>query len=626
MKCFCSIGLLFVLALVACSPSNDGISTSDATHYGASCPSAISPELVAVDSLIWQQPDSAFALLIDFAGSPDADSLDESDLHYFQLLLSELLYKNDYEQTNRKDLLRAVAYYDSIAGSPGAEARGMSVGSFRRRDASHASAQTTAFLAARAHYINGVGCYERDSVVEACKEYLKALETMEGLYKEMNLSGDKARLMALVSTHITALFSDLYMHNQAVYFGKRSLEYFSQYEAPPRHIAWMLDELGAQYDMMDSYDTASFYYCKAIKILPDTNNITYRDIVTHLACLSYKKGGQLSTSLKTLKGIATKAESDKEFFSRCMNIGEVFYRENQIDSAWVYLSRAFHESPSINSKKQAAEWLVKICKAQGKDSEAHEFAEFLVPFANWEENQGFVKSQLTEQYKNYVQRRQEHVHKQERKKNIMWTLTIIGCLLVLLSSIAILYFKNRKKKQHLEMQIETERQAHQVQQKALSGRLRKSNEALQDALKQLDDNFSYNEFQSNPIITKNYSSFVETPICTHILETVRQQRFKSKIEYLAYKEYALHNRQLLALQIAADEKMGHFTIRLKKRYPGLTEEDITYCCLYLLDITDADIAALMQKAYPTVCERKRKIKRIVGEDNNLGVILRNLPD
>ena len=142
--------------------------------------------LESIDSLMWQQPDSAFALLIDFAGSPEADSLDESDLHYFQLLLSELLYKNDYEQTNRKDLLRAVAYYDSIAGSPGAEARGMSVGPFRRRDASHASAQTTAFLAARAHYINGVGYYERDSVVEACKEYIGALERMEGLYKEMN--------------------------------------------------------------------------------------------------------------------------------------------------------------------------------------------------------------------------------------------------------------------------------------------------------------------------------------------------------------------------------------------------------------------------------------------------------
>ena len=582
--------------------------------------------LVGIDSLMWQQPDSAFALLIDFAGSPEADSLDEFDLHYFHLLLSELLYKNYCEQSNRTELLKAVGFFDSIADLHGADTCGVSVWPFQRRDASHASAKTKAFLAARAHYINGVGYYERDSVVEACTEYLKALETMEERFAEKELVENKARFMALTCTHMTELFSDLYLHEQAVYFGKRSLDYYSRYEASPRHVAWMLDELGAQHDMMDSDDTAAVYYNNALKNLPDTNSITYRDIETHLACLSYKKGGSPLTTLITLKEIASKAESDKEFFSRCMNIGEVFYHENLIDSAWVYLSKVFHESQNINSKKQAAEWLVAICKAQGKSSEMLEYADFLVPFANQEENQGFVKSQLTEQYKNYVQRKQEHVHKQERKKSIMWAFTIIGCLLVLLSSIAILYYRNRKKKQHLETQIETERQVHKMQQKALSGRLRKSNKALHDALKQLDDNSDYNEFQCTPSITQNYISFVETPVCTHILETVCQQRFKSKIEYLAYKKYALQKSQLQALRVAADEKMGRFTIRIKKRYPSLTEEDITYCCLYLLDITDADIAALMQKAYPTVCERKRKIKRIVGEDNNLGVTLRNLPD
>lgn len=75
--------------------------------------------------------------------------------------------------------------------------------------------------------------------------------------------------------------------------------------------------------------------------------------------------------------------------------------------------------------------------------------------------------------------------------------------------------------------------------------------------------------------------------------------------------------------MAADENLDNFTVRLQKCYHGLTDEDVTYCCLYLLDLTDADIAALMQKAYPTVCERKRKIKRIIGGENNLAFTLRN---
>ena len=600
------IPIACVMCIVMFSACNRAVET----RHGTSLPPLASPELAAIDSLMWQRPDSALMRLLPWFDTCCGDAARHVSTayndHYAHLLTAELLYKNDYAQTNRTELRQAVAYFDSLVQTK-------------------TPAPSITFLDARAHYINGVGYYERDSVVEACKEYINALEVMEGHFEEKELVRKKARFMALTYTRLTVLFSDLYLHEQAIYFGKFSLHYFRTAEASPRHIAWMLDEIGAQYDMMDSNDTADIYYRDALNILSDTNNITYRDIVTHLSFLSYKKGESLTTSLRLLKEIATKAESDKEFFSRCMNIGEVFYHERLFDSAWYYLSRAFHESQNVNSKKQAAEWLVAICKAQGNVSEMLEYADFLVPFANQEENQGAVKSQLTEQYKNYSQRKQDILHQQERRKNIKWTMTIIGCLLVLLSSIAILYYKNRIKKQRLEMQIETERHAHKVQQKALSSRLKKSNEALHNALKQLDGKSTYSKLQSEPKPVQNYISFLEAPICIHILETVRQQRFKSKMDFLIYKEYALQKGQLLALRVAADEKMGCFTIRLKKHFPSLTEEDITYCCLYLLDITDADIAALMQKAYPTVCERKRKIKRIVGGGNNFSFTLRNLP-
>ena len=85
------------------------------------------PELAAIDSLMWKQPDSAFAVLRQFAASPNADSLDEFNGHYCQLLISELLYKNYKQQSNRNDLLRAVHYFDSIVGTDGADARGASL-------------------------------------------------------------------------------------------------------------------------------------------------------------------------------------------------------------------------------------------------------------------------------------------------------------------------------------------------------------------------------------------------------------------------------------------------------------------------------------------------------------------
>ena len=70
------------------------------------------PELASVDSLMWQQPDSALTRLIPWF---DTEPATEYDRHYAHLLLAELLYKNDYEQTNRKELRLSVDYFDSLA-------------------------------------------------------------------------------------------------------------------------------------------------------------------------------------------------------------------------------------------------------------------------------------------------------------------------------------------------------------------------------------------------------------------------------------------------------------------------------------------------------------------------------
>ena len=631
-----SIGLLLLSLLAACTPKGDDCFVE--TRHGTSLPTMVSPELATVDSLLWQLPDSALAVLQDYLAcrdamiaspeTPDGDFIETHamrlyDQHYANLLLSELLYKNDYAQTNRPALRQAVAYFDSLVREAPPLQRGL-VG--LKKPQSPTQRDIIAFLSARAHYINGVGYYEHDSVVDACKEYMKALKVMEEHFEEVELVGKKAKFMALTYSHLTSLFSDMYLHEQAIYFGKESLHYYNEYKASPVHIAWVSDEIGLHYEILENYDSACFYYNQGLKILPDTNSLIYRDIKTHFVYLSYKEREEDSMiiPLRQLYILISEANDDKEYYSRCLTIAEIFYQEKQYDSAGNYFNKVYEGTQSVESKKLSAERLVEIYKAKGKEYKAMEYADFLVPFANLEENQSATKSQLTELYKKYGQQRQERVHQQEKMKSLRWTIVIVGSLLILMSFIIILYHKSRKKKQHLETQMEADRYAHEMQQKALSGKLKKSNEALHDALKQLDDNSVHIDSQNKSELAKVYFSFVETPICRLILETVHQQNFKSKIDYLVYKEHALQKEQLLALRVAADKYMDDFTIRLRKRFPNLTDEDVTYCCLYLLDITDADIAALMQKAYPTVCERRRKIKRIVGEENNLNFALRNL--
>ena len=200
------IGAFFLFVMMGCARLDDD---SIKTRQGMSLQPVASPELSVIDSLMWQRPDSALAMLLPCFDTCRADvsrSVSTThDRHYAHLLLAELLYKNDSAQTNRAELQQAVAYYDSLLRV--ADTRGVSLHRPVRRDASNASdadTQTIAFLDARAHYINGVGYYERDSIVEACREYLKALEIMEEHFDEKELVGKKARFMVMMYTHLTS--------------------------------------------------------------------------------------------------------------------------------------------------------------------------------------------------------------------------------------------------------------------------------------------------------------------------------------------------------------------------------------------------------------------------------------
>ena len=122
--------------------------------------------------------------------------------------------------------------------------------------------------------------------------------------------------------------------------------------------------------------------------------------------------------------------------------------------------------------------------------------------------------------------------------------------------------------------------------------------------------------------TEAAASFNEEPICRLIMERVNEGQFKSKVDYVNYKDSALDKQQLLDLRLAAERHFSQFTVRLKKAYPELTNSDLDYCCLYLLGLTDADIAALMQRAYSTVSERSHKLKAVFDSDDALSITLK----
>ena len=594
--------MMLLALLSACHPKqDDSVETQDL----ASLQPVPSVELQAIDSLLWQQPDSALALLLPWFDT--VDSNETFDNHYAHLLLAELLYKNDYAQTNREELLQAVAYFDSLVR----QAPPLKGG---RGDSRHTPSPTDrlAFLAARAHYINGVGYYEQDSIVQACKEYIKALETMENRFEEKEFVGEKARFMALTYTHLTGLFSDQYLHEQAIYFGERALDYYRKYEATPWHVAWILEEIGSQYDMMVQLDSADYYYSEAVSCIKDTTLLIYRDIATRRFFLSYISRKDSEEPMKQLRQLLALADNDREYSARCLTIGEIYYHEKQYDSAMVYLDKVFHDSQSVEAKKQAAEWLVEICKAQGKEMEIFEYANFLVPFANMGENQSHLKSQLTMLHLNYVQERQETLHQNKLKKALRNSgFIVLGIVIAFLVVFTIYTIINKRR-------IIAERKAHRMQQAALSGRLKRSNSALK-AIKRAQKTTTSDDLRQTEVL----GNYEDETICRHILMVCNDKRnsFKSTVPVSAYADIALDDAQRAELRQAATRHYGKLFGKLKRQYPNLKEKDLFYCYLCLLGLDNIQIAVLLQRSISTIWEREKRLQEMFGSQSKVSVFL-----
>ncbi len=567
-----------------------------------------SPALSSIDSLMWQRPDSALMCLLPYFDTACIDGVHTiytaNDWRYANLLLAELLYKNDNPQLNRTDLLQAVNYYDSICCC--------------RNAARHVSTDPSLiFLDARAHYINGVGYYEHDSVVEACQEYLKALEVMEGRFEEKEQTGKEALFTAFIYTRLTDLYSDLYLHEQAIFFARLSLPIYLKQENASWYPARMLTEIGSHYEVLEEFDSAYYYYAQGKNLISDTNDLIYRDINTHLSSISYKTGDAPLIPLNRLHTLLIQARSEQEYASRCLTIGEIYYCENQLDSAWHYLGLSFIKAQSVGAKKQSAEWLAEIAQRQGRNAETYEFASFLIPFANLEENLSGTKAKLVALYDTYRKAKLELQRQERAKKEWTLVLLIVAGMSVVILTLCFLFYWKKQSHQKLEAQLEAERHTHKVQQAAISSRLKRSNQELRemkDLMRQQSDQDSAKQ-------EKPAASFMEEPICRLIIGRVNEGQFKSKIDHVFYKDYALEKQQLLDLRVAVDRHFGQFTVRLKKTFPELTNGDLDYCCLYLLGLTDADLAALMQRAYNTVVERNVKIRKILGSEKPLPITL-----
>ena len=329
--------------------------------------------------------------------------------------------------------------------------------------------------------------------------------------------------------------------------------------------------------------------------------------------------------------LLNQAKNETEYLSRCLFIGEVYFHEKQFDSALYYITHVYNDTKSITSKKQAAEWLLDICKTQGRDSEILEYANFLAPFANQEENQSEVKSELTELYNAFRQANLSKQHQQMIKTYTTICLVIVGVLIIGLLVYILLYHTNRKRKQLLEKQIKEEQLLHDMKQKALSGRLKQSNQKLQETLKRIENqkaehkttegNTSYNTFD------ERYEDFKQAQICLEIINMANQlhdnirNTLKTNADITEYKAFAMTLSQTSQLTKTVEAFFPNLYTALKTQYPSLERKGWLHCCLYLLQLDKMSICVLLQEPYYTCRRYTLKLEKAFDCQQGLSAFL-----
>ena len=535
------------------------------------------PELSAIDSLMWQQPDSALVMLLEYLSCRDAmiaSSIDTMDTmrriqcvsttfntHYAQLLTSELLFKNDYAQTNRTELLQAVAYFDSLCG----------------RDGVHTVSSTVAFLDARAHYINGAGYYECDSLIEACTEYLNTLRIMENHFAENDLVGHKAQFMALTYNRLMELFSAQFMQEPAIYCGMQALAYNRIAPTSPYGSSNILYRIGKQYDKLNVMDSASYYYDLALEYLPDRNAMIYRDIITSQALFEYKKDSIIA--LDSVRSMVAQAVDETEKIVRYLFLGIIYHDSGQDDTAKVYLEPVFEKDPSRATL--AARILHNIAVKEGDTIKSNAYAQFLLEdaFVN-AENQARV-SKLNNLFQTYLQEKQEIASLRERRKAVRTALAVVLPLVVVLAAVIVILIRRRSKKRMAAQEVEAQRQINEASQR------------LTEASQRHDE--EQRELQTKVEQAAQHTREILQQRVTDIYQSNSKDRMQRILE-------------------AVDDTYPQIVARLKSEYPELSETERNILLLNFFHFRIKEEADLLGLSENTVGKYRSNLGKTLGKD------------
>lgn len=590
----------FIILIIscACNRSNTASTPTENTLY-------------AIESFVGAKPDSALAIL----DTLPYQNLPKKEHAHYCLLLVKTRHEMHLKDDALSDSLMQIASEVFIGG----------------RD-KYMEAQTYLYL----------GLTKMISVENDCKTsmdfMLKAAESTDKCktvderfktFKNPPLSDEE--IITKMKCYIYQMLCSLCQTSGALDEGLEYIRwvrdyYLSRHEENNMNGIYL--RMGLLFLEQSEYDSCLYCYQKALAMAEQTQNLYHcafdRNFLGHyylvasdsISTDSAHRIELLNKGIKCVKeGLDFLQKSGEPSFSATKHIyykqlSALYFKKQDYDSC-IYFSK-MSQSPK---DKPFNEENIRLFRAYWKTGDLENAVHYADEYFRHNDGKEIQKKYDINKVKSdYEQQKAEAEMQFSKRLGMAISAIIILALAVVLLIILLIYRKYKTKAEW--------------QQAVLSGKVKQANETIRNQEQAIRESKERETLLQEKIEhvdaeKQSYDRFLAEPVCIEILSSLQDRNIKSTLKPIDYKDIALRDEQMMQLMDAADRNLNHFPQKLKKQYPSLDATDIRYCCLYLLGLNEAQIAALVQRSYQSVWTRAKEMKTVFGSDD-IGNTLINL--
>lgn len=508
------------------------------------------PILLLADSLMQSRPDSSLYLLEHI---PNPQEMKDADCALYNLLFTQAKYKNCVSLKNDSSIQIAIDYYKNNRNE---------------------------MRLAKSYFCLGCVYLEQKNLPVAINSYLKAVETMP--------MEEDSLFSAMIYSHLGDCYNVQNLTQTAISMYKRGYKLCSKHDSV--RIYYFLKNIGDAYLMEYQFDSTSHYYQQALSVALTMNDIDLTSAVYKNMATLYNKQGRYTEAEGSISKALSHLSNEEDYTSACSIKGDILSNSNRADSAIFYWNIG-KKSSDIHVKASSYLNLFKESKKMKDWKDAVIYADSFIVFYDSintmsyrAELDSLMDNHMIELYK---------IEFTNRHRQIINVLVVVFILLFFILIILHLWRDRCRKKRILDLQC------------------RLSENRVETVL--INDDSASTLQSTNIELHRLEQERIE--ICMSLFEITEGYTKLNELKKTMPKERivkAKNYRQIIVRDIR--KTFVDVMANLKINCMSLTNDDLLYCVLILIQCPKEVIMDVMDSSSDAIKSRKNRIKNKMSSD------------